>query len=135
MQNPLRPGANVALKVPPHQFDATLRFYREVVGLQQAEGGGENAVPFVFGALTLWVDKSPQFSQAELWLELQCDDLPAAKRHLAAHGVTRCDGIETLPPGMQAFWISSPADTVHLVIDEAASAAGEEEGAAGAAAE
>jgi hypothetical protein len=30
-------------------------------------------------------------------------------------GVVRCDDIEPLPVGMQAFWITSPASIVHLV--------------------
>ncbi len=26
-------GRNIAIKLPPHEFDSTLRFYRDVLGL------------------------------------------------------------------------------------------------------
>lgn len=29
-------GRNIAMKVPPHQYEATLRFYVEVLGLEEA---------------------------------------------------------------------------------------------------
>ena len=28
-------GRNIALKVPPHLYDATVQFYRDVVGLER----------------------------------------------------------------------------------------------------
>lgn len=28
-------GRNIAMKVPPHVYDATVRFYREVLGLPE----------------------------------------------------------------------------------------------------
>jgi hypothetical protein len=81
-------GVDLALKVPPHQFDATVAFYRDSV---------------------------PTMSQAELWLELYCDDFARAAEHLARAGVTRCDPIEPLPPGFRGGWITSPANIVHMV--------------------
>lgn len=30
-------GINIAMKVPPHQYEATVAFYREVVGLKPVE--------------------------------------------------------------------------------------------------
>ena len=30
----IKGGINIAMKVPPHQFDETVRFYRDIVGLE-----------------------------------------------------------------------------------------------------
>jgi hypothetical protein len=54
----------------------------------------------------------PGMGQAELWLELVTDDVPAAARHLVAAGVVRRDEIEPLPEGFEGFWISSPAASI-----------------------
>lgn len=54
-------------------------------------------------------------SQAELWLEVVTDDIGAAAEDLERAGVVRCDEIEPLGEGFQAFWISSPASIIHLV--------------------
>jgi catechol 2,3-dioxygenase-like lactoylglutathione lyase family enzyme len=107
-------GRNIAIKVPPHQYDATVRFYRNVLGLTElaTEAG---AVSFEFGPNRLWIDRSPGMSQAETWLEIVTNDLETAAGELAAAGVVRCDDIEPLPAGMQAFWIASPASIVHLI--------------------
>jgi catechol 2,3-dioxygenase-like lactoylglutathione lyase family enzyme len=41
---------NIALKVPPHEFDATVRFYRDVLGLEPID----KATPcFEFGPRNL----------------------------------------------------------------------------------
>ncbi len=110
-------GRNIAMKVPPHQWEQTVRFYRETVGLREIENpfeGGPESVGFVFGANRLWIDRVPGVSQAELWLQLTTDDAAAAAEHLAGAGVARCDEIEPLGT-TSAFWISSPASIVHLV--------------------
>ncbi len=33
METTFRGGHNIAMKVPPHQFEATVNFYRDVLGL------------------------------------------------------------------------------------------------------
>ncbi|MCT7655975.1 hypothetical protein MBH78_17940 [Oceanimonas sp. NS1] len=76
---------------------------------------------FQFGANNLWLDSVPGLSQAETWLEVVTDDIDGAARQLNAAGVVRCDEIEPLPDGMQAFWISSPASIIHLVCQDSAS--------------
>ena len=111
-------GPNIAMKVPPHQWEATVAFYRDTLGLEEIPnpfGGDVESVGFAFGANQLWIDKVPTMSQAELWLELQTDDTAAAARHLAAAGVARCDEIEPLGDDPSGYWISSPAAIVHLV--------------------
>ncbi|ATJ82316.1 VOC family protein [Halomonas beimenensis] len=110
-------GRNIALKVPPHQYEATVGFYRDVLGLPQIEAGRPSMV-FAFGANQLWIDPVPGLSQAETWLEVVTDDASAAAERLQAAGVVRCDEIEPLPEGFDAFWISSPAQIIHLVCQE-----------------
>ena len=110
-------GTNIAMKVPPHQWEATVAFYRDTLGLEELEpfGGEPPSIGFAFGPNRLWIDRVATASQAELWLELVADDPQAAAEHLAAAGVVRCDAIEPLDPGSRRFWISSPAQIVHLV--------------------
>jgi hypothetical protein len=110
----LTAGRNIAIKVPPHLHEATVRFYRDVVGLKQIASRAPS-VAFAFGSNQLWIDAVAGLSQAETWLELITDDIAAAAEHLDAAGVVRCDAIEPLPEGMEAFWISNPASIVHLV--------------------
>ena len=53
-----RAGGNMAMKVPPHQFEATVRFYREVIGLPYLEAcSGANNQCFAFGSIKLWIDR------------------------------------------------------------------------------
>lgn len=113
-------GRNIAMKVPPHQHDETVRFYRDVLGLKQIDSLKPDIV-FEFGANRLWIDRVPGVSQAELWLEIETDDVNAAPAHLKRNGVVRCDEIEPLPEGSSGFWISSPASIIHLVSKESAS--------------
>jgi hypothetical protein len=107
-------GRNIAMKVPPHQFEATVRFYRDVLALPPLVDHAPN-IGFAFGGMQLWIDRVPGMSQAELWLEIVTDDVVAAAAHFEAAGVTRCDAIEPLPAGHQGFWIADPASIVlHL---------------------
>ena len=103
------------MKVPPHQHEATVRFYREVLGLEEIGGPSGDAVGFKFGPNNLWIDKVPSMSQAELWLEIVTDDTAEAARVLSAAGVARCDEIERLGEEFDGYWISSPASVIHLV--------------------
>ncbi|OXY80811.1 hypothetical protein [Oceanimonas doudoroffii] len=113
-------GRNIAIKIPPHLYDETVRFYRDVLGFPEITEQAP-AVGFQFGANNLWLDSVPGLSQAETWLEVVTDDIDGAARQLNAAGVVRCDEIEPLPDGMQAFWISSPASIIHLVCQDSAS--------------
>lgn len=111
-------GRNIAMKVPPHQWEQTVSFYRETLGLRELDNpfdGGPQSVGFEFGANRLWIDRVPGVSQAELWLQVTTADTAVAADHLAAaDGVARCDEIEPLGT-TNAFWITSPAAIVHLV--------------------
>jgi ketosteroid isomerase-like protein/catechol 2,3-dioxygenase-like lactoylglutathione lyase family enzyme len=107
-------GRNIALKTPPHLFDRTVAFYRDILGLSLIEQQSHSIV-FAFGTNRLWIDKVEQLSQAELWLEVITDDLEAAERYLDQRQMTRRDEIEPLPDGFAGFWIATPADIITLV--------------------
>jgi catechol 2,3-dioxygenase-like lactoylglutathione lyase family enzyme len=109
-----RGGCNIALKMPPQQFDRTVAFYRDVLGRERLRRHGRSEA-FRFGDGCLWIDLAPQLRQAELWFELQADDTAAAAGRLARRGVTRCDELERLPEGFDRFWIANPAGIVHLI--------------------
>lgn len=111
-----KPGRNIAMKVPAPQYEATVAFYRDVLGLEPLDYHPP-AVGFAFGDKQLWIGRCSSFGQAETWLEVTCDDMDAAAAHLHAHGIARCDEIEPLGK-MPAFWVSSPASVVHLVCRE-----------------
>lgn len=107
-------GPNIAMKVPSHQHQDTVRFYRDILGLKAINALAPDPV-FQFGDKQLWIDKVDDLSQAEIWLEIVTDDITAAAQWFEAHDVVRCDEIETLPDGLKAFWVSSSASIIHLV--------------------
>ncbi len=111
-------GRNIAMKVPPHEYEPTITFYRDVLGLPQITepaSSSTTSVRFAFGDKVLWIDRVPTISQAELWLEVVADDPDRAAAHLDAHGCPRRDEIEPLPDDIPGFWISSPCNIIHLV--------------------
>ena len=107
-------GRNIAMKLPPHAFDPTVAFYRDVLCLPVLEEQPGSAV-VEFGANRLWLDRADHLSQAEVWMEITTDDIPAAADYLSRRGTVRRDEIEALPAGFEGFWISSPANVIHLV--------------------
>ncbi|WP_395749391.1 hypothetical protein [Prosthecobacter sp.] len=107
-------GPNIAMKVPLIEYEATLRFYRDVVRLPQLNSYKPDNV-FQFGSSLLWLDCVAGIQQAEIWLELLASDTSLAAEHLKRSGVERCDSVETLPTGFDGFWIRSPASVVHLI--------------------
>jgi catechol 2,3-dioxygenase-like lactoylglutathione lyase family enzyme len=107
-------GVNIAMKVPPHQYEATIAFYRDVVGLKPIENKAP-AIGFELGSNQLWIDEAPGMSQAEVWLELYSDDFPTAAAHLAKAGAIQCNAIEPLPEGFRGGWFINPANIVHMV--------------------
>lgn len=111
---PFKPGRNIAMKIPPHEFERTVAFYRDILGLRQLKREG-SSLAFDFGGKTLWLDKVNALSQAELWLEVVTGDVKAAAAHFAARGIARRDEIEKLPERFNGFWIANPAGIIHLV--------------------
>jgi catechol 2,3-dioxygenase-like lactoylglutathione lyase family enzyme len=109
-------GRNIAIKVPPHQHEATVRFYRDTLGLRVVKQDS-GTVAFEFGAIQLWIDRVATASHAEVWLEVITSDGDKAASHLRQAGTTRRDELEALPEGMRDFWVSSPSSVIHLVCD------------------
>ncbi|RUO29759.1 hypothetical protein CWE12_07240 [Aliidiomarina sedimenti] len=110
------PGANIAMKIPTHEYQTTVHFYREVLGLEELTSDEPGATPkFAFGDKVLWLDSVAALSQAETWLEIVTNDIEAASAYLKEQGCHRRDEIEPLPDDFKAFWISSPANIIHLV--------------------
>ena len=107
-------GINIAMKVPPHQYQATITFYRDVVGLKPFTDKAP-AIGFELGPNRLWIDEAPTLSQAEVWLELFTDDFSAPGDHFAKAGVVRCDAIEPLGEGFSGGWITNPANIIHML--------------------
>ena len=110
-------GHNIAMKVPPHLWEATVEFYRDVLSFKIIEHAATvpESVAFEFGANRLWIDRVEGLSQSELWLELTAGDVQAAAEHLKSAEVVRRDEIEQLPAGFEGFWIQNPAAIIHLV--------------------
>ncbi|MDH3527368.1 MAG: hypothetical protein OEN52_12075 [Gammaproteobacteria bacterium] len=118
MKPRFEPGANIAIKVPSHQFEQTVAFYRDILGLEQNQPTSRqplDSASFKFGGKILWIDRASSIDRAEVWLEIQTDDTEAAAAYLERHKIDRCDNIEPLPAGFKGFWVNSPAHIVHLV--------------------
>lgn len=118
MNTKFTPGKNIAMKVPPHEYEKTVAFYRDILGFRQIQGefsSSTESVRFDFDGKVLWIDKVPSLSQAEIWLEVCTDDIEGASEYLRENGCSRCDEIEELPDDFKGFWISNPANIIHLV--------------------
>jgi hypothetical protein len=111
-------GKNIAMKVPPHEYEKTVSFYRDIIGLVERKKSlseGYESICFNFGDKNLWIDKISSASQAEIWLELVADNIDEAASHLERHGVFRRDEIEKLPDDFKGFWVCSPSNIIHLI--------------------
>lgn len=111
----MKPGKNIAIKVPLHRWEDTVAFYRDRVGLKVAREL-EESTGFEFGGMTLWIDRVRHQSQTDVWIEL-FDDAPDAA--LAALGSPQRDELEPLN-GVTGHWTSDPAGTVILLRKETA---------------
>jgi len=107
-------GKNIAMKLPSHIFDATVSFYKDVLKLPLIEKD-EASIVFRFGTQNLWLDRVDRIRTAEIWLEIVTDDVEAAAEYLNQQNVPCRDEIEPLPNGFQGFWVSNPAEVIHLV--------------------
>ena len=118
MKPDFRPGKNIAIKVPAHEFDRMVEFYKIIIGLKQKDTNSRDdfdSIAFEFGDKNLWVDKISGLSQAEVWLEIETDNAADAKSYLEERGCVIRNEIEPLPSGFNGFWLSSPSNIIHLV--------------------
>lgn len=113
-------AVNIAMKIPAADYDATVAFYRDVLGLPVTEEKSDQ--PTVaqvhkvdFGPCVLWLDRIDTYAQPDVWLQVRTPDLAAAMAHLREAGIEPCDEVEPLPEGFEAHWIKNPAGVVHLV--------------------
>lgn len=111
-----RGGRNIAMKVPAHQFDDTIKSYRALKIPVRSQS--ESSVCFEFGPIWLHIDKVTNLSQAEIWLEFIASDMAGSAEAVERAGFVRCDQVEELPADFAGFWVSSPASIVHLVAEK-----------------
>lgn len=109
----IRPGKNIAIKVPLYRWAETVAYYRDKVGLKVAKEL-RNSTGFVFGDMTLWVDRVEKQSQVDIWLELFTGDPDRALEHLES---PRRDELEPLDE-VNGLWTSDPAGVVLLLRNE-----------------
>ncbi len=107
-----RGGRNIALKVPAHQFDATIESYCRL-GIPILDQSSIH-IAFQFGSIHLHVDKVANLSQAEIRLEFVVSDVKAAAPYSEQANFVRCDEVEQLPEDYLGFWVASPSSIVHL---------------------
>lgn len=114
-------GVNIAIKIPLDKYDQTIRFYHDILGFELTpyfhEYTGQSHY-CRFGTLTLWLDRVDHFSQTDIWLELNTDDMQQATAYLSENGVNFRPELEELPDHMKANWISDPAGVVILLKED-----------------
>ena len=108
-------GANIALKCPTHTYDQTVAFYRDTLALPLIEEEADGCI-FQFGPNRLWIDKVPNLSHPDIWLEIETNDTDAASSFLKTQGVARRDEVENLREDFNGFFISDPAGIIQLVV-------------------
>ncbi|MCP1628007.1 hypothetical protein J2T25_000919 [Citrobacter amalonaticus] len=81
----IKGGIDIAMKVPSHQYQQTIDFYRNVIRLPEI------------------IDKPPAVG-----FELGPNKLEQC-------GVVRCDAVEPLPDGFKGGWIMNPCNIVHML--------------------
>ena len=109
----IKPGKNIAIKVPTHKWQQTMEYYRDRVGLPIKKTLAES-VGFEFGDMTLWIDRVEKQSQTDVWLELFSEDPGTAVEQLG--GPVR-DYLEPLD-SVEGHWTNDPAGVVLLVRKE-----------------
>ena len=120
MKPKFTPGKNIAMKVPAHEFDRTVTFYRDILCFEQVDALSPDnieSVTFKFGDKNLWIDKISGISQAEVWFEVVTTDIEVASKYLEKNNCIRRDEIEPLPKGFKGFWLANPANIIHLITD------------------
>lgn len=115
----LRSGPNIAVKVPPQHWDATVRFYAETLGLPRVESAAPT-VMFELGQDRLRIDRVERLREPEVWLEFQTDSRATTTALLSDEGFVHGDSVEALPAGFKHFWIAGPADFMHLLPQDTA---------------
>lgn len=111
-------GPNIAIKIPKSKYEATVAFYRDVLGMEVEERPISHPTisrthRMKFGTNVLWLDCVDNYSRSETWLELNVEDVTKATAYLQSKGTSTCDELEEIPENMH--WISDPAGNVFLL--------------------
>src|SRR5437870_12813984 len=88
-------GANIAIKCPAHTYDQTVAFYRDTLALPLIEEESDGCI-FQFGPNWLWIDKVPNLSHSDIWLEIETNDIEVASSFLNIYVVARRVELEIL---------------------------------------
>jgi len=115
------PGSNIAIRVPVYQYNRTVMFYKEVLGLTAldiAYPDQYESIAFEFGGQNLWIDSAAGLSQSETWLEMKTDNVIQAAEYFNERRVMRRDDIEAPLKDINGFWISNPASIIHLINEQ-----------------
>src|ERR1700738_642787 len=108
-------GANIAIKCPAHTYEQTVAFYRDTLALPLIEEEPDGCI-FQFGPNRLWIDKVPNLSHPDIWLELETNDTEDGGSVLNVQGGPRRDEVEQLREDFDGFFVASPNGMIHLVI-------------------
>lgn len=111
-------GVNVAIKIPLDRYDQTVGFYQHILGFELTPYFHENTGQSHycrFGTLTLWLDRVDHFSQTDIWLELNTDNIESARTYLSENGVNFRPELEELPADFKGNWLSDPAGVVMIL--------------------
>ncbi|WFB57029.1 VOC family protein [Paenibacillus sp. BR1-192] len=103
-------GNNIAIKIPKHKYEETVHFYKEVLRLPYL-GFRDGSHVFQHGPNTLWLDCMLNYSQQDVWLEVNTEDPEEAARYLREHRVDRRDEVEVYE-NSRGYWISDPCGTI-----------------------
>jgi hypothetical protein len=114
----LRSGPNIAVKVPPRQWDRTVRFYAETLGLPRIDSAGPVMI-FALGQDRLRIDRVESLTEPEVWLEFQTDSRATTTALLSDEGFVHGDSVDALPAGFKRFWIASRTEFMHLLPQDA----------------
>ncbi len=111
-------GNNITLRIPKEHYEATLRFYRDILLLDVEEKptdhpAGSLAAKVQFGNSTLWLNRMDETAQPDTWLQLRTNDITAALNYLQANGITSEDMQGAAPEGMHL--IRDPAGNMLLL--------------------
>ncbi|SNY90350.1 hypothetical protein SAMN04515647_0514 [Cohaesibacter sp. ES.047] len=109
----IRPGKNIAIKVPQFKWDETVAYYRDRIGLKPVKEFPES-IAFAFGEIVLWLDRVATQSQVDVWLEFITDDPDQALETLQR---PKRDELEPLGD-IKGHWTSDPAGVVLLLRSE-----------------
>ncbi|OJU73646.1 MAG: hypothetical protein BGO09_05920 [Bacteroidetes bacterium 47-18] len=111
-------GNDITLNIPKERYEATLRFYRDILLLDVEEKAADQpsarlAAKVQFGNSTLWLYCTGTTAQPATWLELCTNDMTAALNYLHTNGIISEDAQETVPEGMRL--VRDPAGNTLLL--------------------